>query len=92
MFDFNPYYFTLIGETNNSSTDIGIYSWGASSQVYGMCLFLLDSTYRKTGGIGQNQYYSYGKYSNNTYSWYYTENANGQFNSNGSTYYWIAIG
>lgn len=55
---------------------------------------MMDSTYKTAWAIqnGSASNSPYGKYSNYTYSWYSSQNSGNQFNSEGYTYYWIAIG
>lgn len=91
MFEFTAQYFQILGEYGAPA-----FLWGTSYRNpvtnYSVFLKSLNSEWKQNFGIVDSGYdfsYGYGKYENNTYSWYAVQRK--MANENGKTYYWLAF-
>lgn len=99
-FDALPYYVGIVSAVDKYTTSATCRSWGrdasssaSSSSANGILTELLSESYPETAN---GWYYTansstFMKKSGTTISWYSETSADGQFNSSGFTYQWIAI-
>jgi len=93
LFDFEPKFIWLYGQMYNQR-------WGHTNGNSSYCTVVATDTLT-TEFVGNRGFYQVGDY-NTMYAkksadgknvqWYVTQNAAGQYNASGNTYYYLAIG